>query len=323
MARIKTKPAAVSFLSVLLILILWPTLLNDMSIYYRVMTMAFFYGALAFAWNLYALTGSISLGHAAFFGLGAYGSALLNHYTQTSPYLTILIGGTTGALYGFCWNITFKKLRGAHLALATLASVEIPKVIIDNWDSFTFGSLGLVGISNLPALRFGSLALALGESLRAQYYLLLFFTLAIGFLHRQVINSKWGWAIRAVREDETAASMLGVNTTATRSQALLLSAFLTGLCGAVYAHLIGLIEPSLVFSLHISSLPLVLTIFGGRYQFYGPLLGALILYPFDQLLLYSLVPVGHAIIYGLVIILALIFFPQGIGAWLQQRVKSV
>lgn len=323
MARTKTKPAAVFFLSVLLLLILWPALLNDMSIYYRVMTMAFFYGALAFAWNLYALTGSISLGHAAFFGLGAYGSALLSYYTQTSPYLTILFGGTTGALYGFFWNITFRKLRGARLALATLASVEIPKVIIDNWDSFTFGSLGLVGISSLPALSFGSLVVAFGESLKAQYYLLLFFMLLIGLLHWQVIKSKWGWAIRAVREDETAASMLGVNTDGTRSWALLLSAFLTGLCGGIYAHLIGLIEPALVFSLHISALPLVLTIFGGRYQFYGPLLGALILYPFDQLLLRSLVPVGHAIVYGLVIILTLLFFPHGIGAWLQQRAKSV
>ncbi|MDY0039455.1 MAG: hypothetical protein RBS57_04030, partial [Desulforhabdus sp.] len=186
-----TTHAAVLFSIILLFLVLWPAVLNDASIYYRVMTMAFFYGALAFTWNLHALTGSISLGHAAFFGLGAYGSALLNYYTQTSPYVTILFGGATGVLYGFFWNITFDKLRGARLALATLASVEIPKVIIDNWDSFTFGSMGLVGINTFPALRFGSFVVAPGESLRAQYYLLLSFMLLIGLLHWQVIRSRW------------------------------------------------------------------------------------------------------------------------------------
>jgi branched-chain amino acid transport system permease protein len=313
------KAPVAFFLLILATLLFLPALLEDKEIYHRVMAMSFFYAALAFAWNLYALTGCISLGHAAFFGLGAYGSALTQHYTHFSPYLTILCGGLTGTLYGVAWVLTFKRLRGAPLALATLASVEIPKVIIDNWDSFTFGSLGLVGISSLPALQIKNVVIAVGENLRAQYYLLLFFMLVIAGIHNVILTSRLGWAIRAAREDEEAASMLGVNAAGIRSCALILSAFLTSLCGGLYAHLIGLVEPGLVFSLHISALPLVLTIFGGRYSCYGPLLGALILYPLDQLLLHSLVPVGHAIIYGLVIILALLFFPSGVGAWLQQR----
>lgn len=322
MSITNSKPVTAVFPAVLLLLLACPVLLTNSDMYCRVMTMAFLYGALACGWNVYALTGSISLGHAAFFGLGAYGSALLSHYAHLSPYLTIPFGGMTGALYGAAWNTGFKKLRGAGLALATLAAVEIPKVIIDNWEGLTFGSLGLVGISGLPSLRFGGIAIDVEGSVKSQYYLLLCFVCVFGLLHRQVINSRWGWAVRATREDEAAASMLGIDTAATRSRALVLSAFLTGLCGGVYAHLIGLIEPALVFSLHISALPLVLTLFGGRYQFYGPLLGALILYPLDQLLLHSLVPVGHAIIYGLVIVLVMLFFPQGIGTWLHRHVKS-
>lgn len=281
--------------------------------------MTFFYAALALSWNVYALTGSISLGHAAFFGLGAYGSALLSHYWQTSPYLTILFGGLVGAIYGaICW-VVFRGLRGARFALATLASVEIPRVIIDNWDSLTFGSLGLVGISSFTNLHFGGINIALGESLRAQYYFLFGFMLVVLSIHWKIMQSKWGWAIRALREEETAASMLGVNINFTHFATLLLSAFLTGLCGGIYAHLMGLIEPPLVFSLHISALPLILTIFGGRYLIYGPLLGALILYPLDQTLFHSLLPVGHSILYGLMIIFTLLFFPRGIGSWMQRR----
>lgn len=303
-------------------LILLPLMLNDVDIYFRIVGMAFFYGALAFSWNLYALTGTISLGHAAFFGLGAYGSALASHYWALSPYLTMLLGGALGAAYGLLWSIAFKGLRGPGLALATLASVEIPKTIIDNWDCFTFGSLGLVGIRALPSLHLEGVVPAFGQSSKAQYYLLLCFMLVVGFIHRKAITSGWGWAIRAIREDETAAAALGVNVWGARFGALLLSAFLTGLCGGLYAHLIGLIEPSLVFSLHISAMPLVLSIFGGRYQFYGPLLGALILYPLDQFIFHVWLPAGHAVLYGLVVILTLLFFPHGVGAWLQQRIKS-
>jgi len=318
----KPKLPSVLLLAGLMALIVWPLFLREAPMHYRVLGMACFYGALAFSWNIFALTGAISLGHAAFFGLGAYGSALANHYLHLSPAITIILGGLLGVSYGALWSVTLKGLRGAGLALATLASVEIPRVIIDNWQSFTFGSLGLAGVEGLPSLHVGGNVFAFGESLRSQYYLLLFFMVFVSIIHRTAITTKWGWALRSVREDETAAAALGVDGPGTRRRALMLSAFLTGLCGGIYAHLIGIVEPSLVFSLHISALPLVLSIFGGRYQWYGPLLGALILYPLDQLLLHAWIPAGHAALYGLVIMITLLFFPHGVGAWLQQRVKS-
>lgn len=316
------NPQAVLILCALLFLIFWPLLPGGSEIHHRVIGMACFHGALALSWNIYALTGALSIGHAAFFGLGSYACALASHYWNLSPYVTILLGGLAGAVYGLVWSIAFRHLRGARLALATLASVEIPRVIIDNWDGLTFGSLGLAGIQSLPSLQLGDTVVDLGENLKAQYYFLLFFMLLVGFIHWGAIRSRWGWAVRSVREDETAASSLGVDVHGTRSRALLLSAFLTGVCGSIYAHLLGLIEPTLVFSLHISALPLVLSIFGGRYQSYGPIVGALILYPLDQLLFHSWLPAGHAALYGLVVIGALLFFPHGLGAWLQQRLRS-
>lgn len=102
----------------------------------------------------------------------------------------------------------------------------------------------------------------------------------------------------------------------------MLSGFFSGLCGGLYAHLLGLIEPSLVFSLHLSAMPLVLSLFGGRYETLGPILGALVLYPVDQLLFHSLLPVGHAGLYGLMIIACYFFFPEGIAAWPRKKALS-
>jgi branched-chain amino acid transport system permease protein len=285
------------------------------------MGMACLYGTLALAWNVFALTGAISLGHAAFFGLGAYGSALLDHYWHWSPLLTIPLGALLGAAYGACWGLFFKRLRGVYLGLASLAALEIPKVIADNWESLTYGSLGMVGLSSLPTLELGQWQVTLGADLRAQYYLLLAIMVLAALIHKWSMQSRWGWALRAMRENETAAAGIGIRVNRSRAQALLLSSYLTGICGALYAHLLGLIEPALVFNLQISALPLVMSIFGGRERFYGPVLGAMLLYPLDQLVFQPWLPLGHAAIFGLVIVLTILFFPRGIAAWIPKARK--
>jgi branched-chain amino acid transport system permease protein len=320
-----SKPGLSSFLVLVVasVFIAWPVFSTGSGIYYRVLSLACLYGALALSWNILALTGSISLGHAAFFGLGAYGSALACQYWHWSPYVTIFLGGIIGCLYGLVWHLTFRKLRGAAFALATLASVEIPKVTIDNWDRVTSGSLGLIGIEGLPPVRLWSLTFDVDRNLQVQCFFLVLFALSVLYIHVKAISSRWGWAIRAVREDETAASTLGVDVLRIRLQALMASAFLTGLGGAIYAHLMGSVEPALVFGLHFSALPLVLSIFGGRYLALGPFLGALILYPADQLIFHSWLPAGHAALYGLVMVITILFFPHGIGEWVQQETKSV
>jgi branched-chain amino acid transport system permease protein len=303
----------------LLALIGWPLSGFSTDAHHRVLGMAFFYGALAVAWNLSALTGAVSLGHAAFFGLGAYAAGLASHHCQLSPFLGILLGGFLGGLYACLWAVFFRSLRGARYALASLASVEIPKTLADNWNSLTEGSLGLVGIRSLPTLQLGTWQIAWGNDLKAQYFLLLAFMVVMAVVHSRSIRSRWGWAIRCVRENESAAASLGVDVAAVRAQAMILSGFFAGVCGGLYAHLMGLIEPGLVFSLHLSAIPLVLSIFGGRFETFGPLLGALVLYPSDQLLFHSLLPVGHAGLYGLVIIASFFFFPRGIAAWFQKK----
>jgi len=311
----KAQPPSVLALAAALALLGWPLLFPVAPLYYQVFGMACLYATLALAWNLYALSGALSLGHAAFFGLGAYGSALLSHYFQWSPLLTIVLGALASVAFGVLWGLFFRRLRGVYLGLASLAAVEIPKVIIDNWDSLTYGSMGIMGLERLPVLSLGAWEAALGLDLKAQYYLLLILVLAAALFSKLTMESRWGWALRALRENETAATAIGIRANRERAKALLGSAYLTGVCGGLYVHILGLIEPALVFNLHVSALPLIFSLFGGRTWFFGPVLGALILYPLEQLVLQPLFPMGHAGIYGVVIILTILFFPQGISVW--------
>ncbi len=194
-------------------------------------------------------------------------------------------------------------------------------MVVDNWDSLTSGSLGIVGIPRLPGLDLGFLHLPVGDSMLAQYYFLLLWMVLVGLIHSRAVSSRWGWALRAIRENEIAAGVLGVDVFGYRFLSLGLSAFLTGVCGGLYAHLMGLIEPGMVFSLQLAAFPLVLSFFGGRFSIVGPILGALVLYPLDQLVLQPLLPQGHAALYGLVIILTIFYFPQGLAPWLWQRLR--
>ncbi len=307
-------PSSLVFWAVILFLAAWPLATAHPQLVCRVFTMAFLYAAVAMAWNLTALSGLISLGHAAYFGLGAYGAALMDHYGSDHLLVTLTAGAVAAGTYGALCAAVFRNLRGATFALVSLAAVEVPKVIADNWESVTSGSLGLVGIRPLPTVQAGGVAIDFGGNLTAQYYALMLVLLASTWIHFKAIHSRWGWALRSIREDEQAAAVLGVPVHPLRWSVMTLSAFLTGLCGGLYAHLHGFVEPPVVFSSHLSAMPLVLSILGGRFRWFGPALGALVLYPLDQLVLHPVLPAGHAAVYGLVIVGSVLFFPKGLGS---------
>ncbi|MHB8066939.1 MAG: branched-chain amino acid ABC transporter permease [Desulfobaccales bacterium] len=305
-----------------LLLAVWPLIFPDALQFHQVLGLTCLYATLALAWNIYALSGAISLGHAAFFGLGAYASALLNHHYHWSPLCTMPLGALVSVLFAVLWSIGFRRLRGVYLGLASLAAMEIPKTLVDNWDRLTYGSMGIVGLDRLPTLSLGGLQVDFGLNIMAQYYLLLGIMLLALLIHWGCIRSRWGWTLRVIRENETAGAALGIDSNRERAKALMLSSYLAGLAGALYAHIMGLVEPTLVFNLHLSVLPLVFSIFGGSTMVCGPVLGALILYPLEQLLLMPWFPMGHSALYGLVIILTIFFFPKGIAAWLPSPPKS-
>jgi branched-chain amino acid transport system permease protein len=305
-----TADRAGLFLGFLLLLTL-PLMVQSNGYILQVFTHALLLASLALAWNLLGVSGSISLGHAAFFGVGAYGSALLSLEQGLSPWLTIPMAGLFAAGLGLMVGLICLRLRGAYFALATLAFVEIPRVITGNWDALTKGSLGLVGISGLPTLRMGDWYVDFGSSITASYYLVFVYSLVLLGLVTFVFRSNMGLALQAIREEEIAAESVGIHVNRYRLLSLLMSAFFTGVSGACYAHLVRYIEPGLVYGLHFSAIPMIFAICGGRFTILGPAVAALVLYPVDQFIFHPLLPAGHEFLYGAVLILTVLFMPNG------------
>ena len=293
------------------VLLLLPLLVRHDDYILQVFTHALLLATLALAWNVLGISGSISLGHAAFFGAGAYTSALLSLEAGLSPWLTIPLGGLLSTGLGLVMSMVCLRLRGAYFALATLAFVEIPRVITDNWDGLTRGSLGLVGLPGLPSLHLGSWHLHIGSSTTASYYLVFVYTLFLSCLVRFIFRSNLGIALQAAREEEIAAQSVGIRVERFRLFSLLVSAFFAGVTGACYAHLVRYIGPELVYGIHFSAAPMIFALCGGRFTILGPALAALILYPMDQFIFHPLLPAGHEFLYGAVLVLVVIYMPRG------------
>jgi len=304
-------PDKASLLMCLLLLLLLPFLVRHNDYILQVFTHALLLATLALAWNILGLSGSISLGHAAFFGSGAYASALLSLDLGLSLWITIPLAGLIATGLGFIMGLICIRLRGAYFALATLAFIEIPRVITDNWDEVTRGSLGLVGLPGFPSLNLGPWHIDFYSSFSASYYLVFIYFLLVLVLVGIIFRSNMGLALQAVREEEIASQAVGIHADSLRLFSMLLSAFFTGISGACYAHLVHYINPGLVYGLHFSAIPMIFAICGGRFTIIGPALAALIIYPLDQFIFHPLIPAGHEFLYGAVLIFAVLFLPAG------------
>ncbi len=308
----RLKPDKVILLITLFLLLLLPVLVRHNDYILQVFTHALLLATLALAWNILGVSGSISLGHAAFFGAGAYASALLSLDLGLSVWLTIPLAGFIATGLGLIMGLICIRLRGAYFALATLAFIEVPRVITDNWDELTRGSMGLVGLPGFPSLHLGPWHIDFCSSITASYYLMVIYFLVLLGLVGFIFRSNLGLALEAIREEEIAAEAVGIQANSFRLLSMILSAFFTGISGACYAHLIRYINPGLVYGLHFSAIPMIFAICGGRFTITGPALAALIIYPLDQFIFHPLIPAGHEFLYGAALIFAVLFMPAGL-----------
>lgn len=289
-----------------LLLIALPPLIGFHPYYLYLLSTTFLFGTLATAWNLLAYAGQISFGQAAFFGLGGYGAALAS-LAGLPPWLAISLGGIVGALGGVGIGLASLRLRGAYLALATLAYAEVWRGVALNWTVLTGGGAGLVGIPPLTGLRWGT------------YYLSLVFLLAALGSFAAVLRSRVGLAFAAIREEEERASLLSLRPLTWKLLAFAVSALLTALAGGLYVHTIRVVEPDLVFSPHFSILPLVMSTFGGLHTLLGPFVGALVLYLVSELLVHPFVPVLHQLPYALALVAVILYLPGGLAGLVARR----
>ena len=287
-----------------------------------VMIRIFLYAMLATAWNLLAgYCGQISLGHAVFFGTGAYTSTLLLQQgwlgVWASPWVGMALGALLAALLSQVIGFPVFRLRGHYFAIATIAVGEIVQTVVINWDAVG-GARGLF----VPIKRPDSLVnLQFHESKRTYYYIALaLLVLAIG-ISRWIVRSRTGYYFRAIREDQDAAAALGIPVARYKQRAMAISAALTALGGTFYAQYVLFIDPESVLPLSLSILVCLVAVLGGVGTLWGPILGAAILVPLGEITRVQLGGTGKAldlVIYGLLIMIVSVVQPGGIMALLQR-----
>jgi ABC-type branched-subunit amino acid transport system ATPase component/ABC-type branched-subunit amino acid transport system permease subunit len=247
--------------------------------------------------------GQASLGHAALFGVGAYTSALITMKIGF-PFLFGLIAGAilAGAL-GFLLGIPSLRLSGAYLAMVTIAFNVIFERIVIDWSTLTEGP---VGISGIPRPAFGSVTFGVETA----FLLIVAFALLVSISMGNIVRSRYGRALMAIRESELAARCMGVNVYWYKLTSFVISALLAGMAGSLYAHVTSYISPE-VSSINTSILLLLMIILGGMGTLEGPLIGALFLTIVPELM-HGLDRI-RLIAYGVLLVLAVIGMPKGIA----------
>ncbi|MFC1598765.1 branched-chain amino acid ABC transporter permease [Patescibacteria group bacterium] len=254
-------------------------------------------------------TGLLNLGHIAFFGIGAYTSALLT--LAGVPWLiSFLLAGIFAAAFSFILIFVTKNLKGDYLALTTLGFAFVVYSVLLNWSSLTRGPLGIPGI---PKPRIDGLVFSTN-----QIYLVLIVvvTVIVYLILYRLVSSRYGRLLEGVRDDEIGLSVLGKNVFRLKYQSMMIASFFAGLAGSLYAHYITYIDPS---TFYLDDLILVLTIVivGGLASLRGTVLASFIILLVPEVLRFvelpsSIIGPGRRIIYALILILILIYKPRGI-----------
>jgi branched-chain amino acid transport system permease protein len=278
----------------------------------HVMIMIFLYGALATAWNVLAgYCGQISLGHAVYFGIGAYASTLLVREIALTPWLGMLAGAALAVVVSQLIGYPCFRLRGHYFAIATIGFGEIVQTSVLNWDR-----VGAARGLFIPITRGDSLLdLQFNQSKAFYYYIALgLLALALG-VTRWIERSRRGYYFRAIKEDQDAAASLGVPVAREKQAAMAVSAALTALGGTFWAQYVLFIDPESVFPLSLSILICLVAVLGGVGSLWGPLLGAAVLVPLSEGTRVLLGGTGKALdllIYGALIMVIAVFQPAGL-----------
>lgn len=303
---------------VILTLLIIPNFI-DSSFVLHMYTLIFFYTALTAAWNILAFGGQLSLGHASFFGIGAYTAAILYVKYGVSPWIGLLGAAVAAMVGGMILSLPLIRLRGPFFTLASIAFAEVLRMVAIDWRSLTNGSVG-INIPFKPALM--NLTFQSGKPF---YYISLALAVGVVYLTYRIRHSALGFHLRATASDDQAAKALGVNTSRTHFIALLWSSGITGVLGLFYVFYIYVLEPQTIFSLDLFSLqPALNGIIGGMGTVWGPVIGAVLMTPLGEFLRYYLGTIQQGlnyVVYGIVLVATVRFIPGGIVSLIAPMIK--
>ncbi len=306
-------PSRMAVAAFVLALMLLPLFTQD---YYflRILILTSIFAILAASWDLLSgFTGQMNFGHALFFGVAAYVTALLNLHFNLPTYFSIPLGAVGGVLTGLVVGIPCLRLKGSYLALTTLAFPIILTGLVYAFPGLTGGELGLSGISKLTGSRVWD------------YYLITGLMLIMGAVMWKITDSKIGIIFHAIREDEVAVRAAGINTTRYKLLAFCLSGFFAGIAGGLYAHFMRLAGPS-TLEVSLSFQVIIWSVFGGIVSIYGPIAGVFILNPLMEVLrnfqdAFPSLPEMRMFIFAGLVLVTLLFMPEGLIPWLRDKLE--
>jgi branched-chain amino acid transport system permease protein len=296
------------------------------------------------SWNVIGgYAGQYSVGHSAYYGLGAYGAFILFQERHIAPWYGVWVAVAISVVVALIiGSITF-RLRGPYFVLASIAVAEIIRLVALNWKDLTNGAEGIL-INDLPPLQLGSRVLTDWNSKVPYYYMGLAMAALCVYVNILIKNSKLGYYLQAIREDQDAAHSLGIPLAKYKNAGLAISAALTALAGSYAAFYVGFIEPQQVFGIDVSVQLVLIAIIGGIGTVLGPMVGAVVLVLLSEalrsnLIAQALFKVGldesssagaflkenlahaHVLIYGILVVVVILFMPDGIVGFAAARLR--
>lgn len=289
-------------------------LTTENTYYLQIMTFIGINTLLALGLNmLMGYTGQVSLGHAAFYGIGAYTTAILSGTYGMNPWLALVCAVAAAVLIAFIVGLPTLRLSGYYLAMGTLGFGMIINIVLREWAGVTGGASGFVGI---PMLEAGALVFMSGAS---YYFLVWGIVFAAMIICRRLLASRTGRALRAIHDGENAAVAIGINTHFLKLEIFMFSAALGAVAGFLYAHFVLFISPEsfgFMFSIKI----VTMVVIGGMASVWGALLGAAVLTLLPEVLH------GFAeyemIVFGLILMVVMIFMPQGLTRGIMDMIRT-
>jgi branched-chain amino acid transport system permease protein len=291
-------------------LLLVVPVLSGSSFIYHIFVLLCIFAALSTAWNIVGgFAGQLSLGHAVFYGIGSYSAVLLMMRYGISPWIGMLVGMVVATVVSAIISYPCFRLRGPFFALATIAVLEVVRLVAINQTGFTGGAAGLA-----PPLKMGLEWMMVRE--KWIYLLIAFGFLLVTLIASQIIkNSRLGYYLVAVREREDAALAVGVNAVKVKLIAVMISAALTSAVGSFHGMYLGFIDPASAFSLELSIQIAMFALIGGLGTVFGPLVGTVLVLPIAELARGWFSGYGngfHGLVYGVVLVIVVLTIPKGL-----------
>jgi branched-chain amino acid transport system permease protein len=300
-------------------LILFPVL-SPSQFLLHLMIMIFMHAVISQSWNIIGgFSGQISLGHGAFFGIGAYASSFFYVEFGLTPWIGIIIGILICAVIAILVGIPMLRLSGHYFAIATLLIGISFQVVFQRWDLVGAASglwIPLTSEDSYYAMQFHS-------SKAPYYYLFLIFFVIIFFITWLISRSKLGYRLRAVRDDAQAAQSLGIDVAKHKIIAFAISAMMMAPMGSLFAQYILIVDPDRMFNFEISIIALLISVLGGIGYVWGPLVGTIILIPLAEYARIFFGGTGGAVdlmVYGIVLMIICVFKPSGIISLLPNHI---